>query len=99
MPPDDITILIKQLATDNIIQKFYPLDTHGYFICVSHNIPIIIGSANGFIDIHVEHILTFDYDLGFIGRDDITTLNKAFLAWKRHGDITVPIINKNDLTK
>lgn len=96
--PDEIPSLIYQLAVENVIQKFYPLDTEGTFICISRNVPIIIASIDGFLQIYLEECLTFDFDYGFLGRDDVSNLNSRFKRWKESGDITAPILRTNDIS-
>lgn len=95
---NDVLLLIKQLAASNIVQKFYALDGPGMFICISRNIPIVIASVNGVLEINIERNLIFDHDLGFTGRNDIVKLNKLFVKWVEKGDIREQIIKPNDIT-
>jgi hypothetical protein len=94
----DLFTLIKQLSVDNVIQKFAPLDIIGTYICVSRGVPIIIASVDDYLDVYIEHKMTFDYDYGFIGRDSISKLNSHFKKWVEKGDIKAPIIKYNNLT-
>lgn len=59
---------------------------------------IIIGSTNGFENVDVEYALTFDYGFVFIGRNNITDLNRVNMT-EEQWDITVHIVKMDDLTK
>lgn len=90
--------LIKQLATDGIIQKYFPFDDEKAFICVSDGVPLIVGTSKGKLAVGILNFLLFDFDDGFNGADKIDKLIEHFKVWKAAGDITLPVVAPNDLT-
>lgn len=90
--------LIKQLATEGIIQKYFPFDDEKAFICVSEGVPLIVGSPNGKLSVGILNFLLFDFDDGFTGDEKIDKLIEHFKAWKEADDITLPVVAPNDLT-
>ncbi len=63
----EVLPLVLQLAVDNIIQKYAPLDGIERFVCVAGNVPLFIGSENGKFTITPLNKLIFDVDDGFKG--------------------------------
>lgn len=78
---ENMDMLIFQLANDGVIDKFYPLDIRGSYICISNRIPLRISNIEGLLYVHVENFLIFDFDDGFIG-EDVENLNNLFRNWK-----------------
>lgn len=92
----ELELLVKQLATDNVIQKFHKVSDRGY-ICVADEVPIFLISDDNCLCVRAINDIIFDYDDGFCGMNT-TKLNEHFKRWKKNGDLSVPVVPVNDLT-
>lgn len=92
--------LVKQLANNDIIQKYFPFDHDGYFICAAQNVPIIIGVVPEYKPefLYIDSCpLPFDIQNGFIGCTACSKLTNYYSVWRKKGDITAEIFPPNDL--
>lgn len=105
---EDVSNLIKQLAIDGTIHKYFELD-EGVFLCVFKRLPLIIYTRNSELKSVIADFMIFDIDDGFLHYDldegivDVPNskftikLNGHFRSWKEKGDIKANVIPINDL--
>lgn len=94
---DNLDLIIKQLATDDTIQRYVQTDDPNIYLCSSQNIPLIIGIENGKFICRLATNIVFDVEKGFIGSDKLNKLNSYFAVWQVRGDVTAPILSPNNI--
>ena len=93
----NLSDVIKQLAMENIIEKFYHADYGDRYLIVVSGVIFDIWTCDGFF-MSSNCYVTFNLNSGFsLDGSEARKMNEKFREWKSHGDLRRPIFEPNIL--